>query len=56
MDTSIMNTIMAYIVDFIVVVILLGFVLSGAKKGFITCLFGFISTIAAGFLAFSFAT
>ena len=53
---NIMNTIMAYIVDIIVVGVLLFFVLSGAKKGFITCLFGFISTIAAGFLAFSFAT
>lgn len=53
---GILNTIMAYIVDIIVVGILLFFVLSGAKKGFITCLFGFISTIAAGFLAFSFAT
>ena len=56
MEMGILNTIMAYIVDIIVVGILLFFVLSGAKKGFITCLFGFVSTIAAGFLAFSFAT
>lgn len=56
MEMGILNTIMAYIVDIIVVGILLYFVLSGAKKGFITCLFGFISTIAAGFLSFSFAT
>lgn len=56
MEMGILNTIMAYIVDIIVVGILLYFVLSGAKKGFITCLFGFVSTIAAGFLAFSFAT
>ena len=56
MEMGILNTIMAYIVDISVVGILLYFVLSGAKQGFITCLFGFISTIAAGFLSFSFAT
>ena len=48
--------IMAYLVDIVIAVIMLIFVLKGAKKGFITCLFGFISTLVAIFIAFSCAT
>ena len=50
-----MNTIMPYLVDIVLVAILALFMFVCAKKGFITCLFGFISTIAAVVLAFSFA-
>lgn len=48
--------VMPFIVDIIVVAIMLLFVFICAKKGFVTCFFGFISTIAALFVAFSFAT
>lgn len=48
--------IMPYIVDIIVVALMLLFVFICAKKGFITCFFGFISTIGALFVAFSFAS
>ena len=44
-----------YIADAVVAVIMLVFVLVCAKKGFITCFFGFISTILALFIAVSFA-
>ena len=44
-----------YLVDAIVVVIMLFFIFSCAKRGFINCFFGFISTIAALFLAISLA-
>lgn len=43
------------IVDAIVAVVMLLFVLISAKKGFITCFFGFISTLLALFIAVSFA-
>ncbi len=43
------------IVDVIVAVVMLGFVLGSAKKGFITCLFGFVSTLLALFIAVSLA-
>ena len=39
-----MNTIMPYLVDIVLVAILAIFMFVCAKKGFITCLFGFIST------------
>lgn len=48
--------IMPYIVDIIVLALMLLFVFICAKKGFITCFFGFISTIGALFVAFSFAS
>ncbi len=44
-----------YIADAIVMVVMLLFVFRCAKKGFITCFFGFISTILALFIAVSFA-
>jgi len=44
-----------YVVDIIVVAIMLIFVFVCAKRGFINCFFGFISTIAALFLAVSLA-
>lgn len=48
--------VMPYIVDIIVVAIMLLFVFICAKKGFVTCFFGFISTIGALFVAFTFAS
>lgn len=48
--------IMAYAVDIVIAIVMLIFVIRGAKKGFITCLFGFISTIVALVIAFSCAT
>lgn len=48
--------VMPYIADIVVAVVLLIFVLSCAKKGFITCLFGFLSTIVALFAAFTLAS
>ena len=44
-----------YLVDVIVVAIMLIFAVMSAKRGFINCFFGFISTIAALFLAVSMA-
>lgn len=44
-----------YIVDAIVAGVMLLFVLICAKKGFITCFFGFVSTLLALFIAVSFA-
>lgn len=41
-----------YIIDILVVVVILGVAFVSAKKGFIECLFGFISTIVAIILAF----
>ena len=46
----------AYLVDIVIAIVVFIGVLKGAKKGFITCLFGFISTIVALIAAFSFAT
>ncbi len=43
------------IVDIAVVVLMISFVAGGANKGFITCLFGFVSTIVALFVAVSLA-
>lgn len=48
--------IMPYIVDIVIAVVMLIFVIGAAKKGFVNCLFGFISTIVALVAAFSFAT
>ena len=40
-----------YLVDIIVVVVLVGFALVCARKGFIECFFNFVSTVAAVFVA-----
>ena len=48
--------IMPYLVDIIVAAFIVVFTLLCAKKGFINCLFGFVSSILALVLAFSFAT
>ncbi len=42
-------------VDIIVIVVLAIFAIVGAKKGFVECFFGFVSTIVAIILAFSLA-
>lgn len=44
----------SFAVDGIIAFVLLAFALISAKKGFVECFFGFISTIAAIILAFSF--
>ncbi len=44
-----------YIADAIAIVIMLIFSVRAAKKGFVGCLFGFVSTIASAVIAFSFA-
>ena len=43
------------IVDSVVIVLMLLFVFQGSKKGFISCFFGFVSTLLALFVAVSFA-
>lgn len=50
-----MDTIMAYIVDIVILIVALIITIKGAKKGFVNCIFGFLSTILAIVLAFSFA-
>lgn len=45
----------AYLLDLVVVLFVVGFTFVCAKKGFIECFFGFISTIVAVVIAFSFA-
>ncbi len=47
---------MPFLADIIIVVIMAGFMISCAKKGFITCIFGLISTIVAIIAAVSFAS
>lgn len=42
-----------YVIDILVIVVILGVALISAKRGFIDCLFGFISTIVAIILAFA---
>jgi uncharacterized membrane protein required for colicin V production len=44
-----------YIADAIALVIMIVFSVRAAKKGFVGCLFGFVSTIASAVIAFSFA-
>ena len=41
-----------YVIDILVIVVILGVAVISAKRGFIDCLFGFISTIVAIVLAF----
>ena len=41
-----------YIIDILAVVVILGVAIVSAKRGFVDCLFGFISTIVAMLLAF----
>lgn len=48
-------TIMAYIVDAIIVIFAVIVTIRCAKRGFVNCIFGFLSTILAITLAFSFA-
>ncbi len=50
-----MEKIMAYIVDIVILIVALVITVRSAKKGFINCIFGFLSTILAILLAFSFA-
>lgn len=50
-----METIMAYIVDIVILIVALILTIKSAKKGFVNCIFGFLSTILAIVLAFSFA-
>ena len=45
----------AYLLDVFVFIFLLGFAIVCARKGFVECFFGFVSTIVAMILAFTFA-
>lgn len=49
------ETIMAYAVDIIIVIVALIITIKCAKRGFVNCIFGFLATILAIVLAFSFA-
>lgn len=48
--------IMAYAVDIVIVAFFVIFTMSSAKKGFVNCFFGFVTTILAVILAFNLAT
>ena len=56
MNTILSAGIMPYLVDIVVLVFIVLFTLRCAKKGFVDCLFGFISGIASIVIAFSFAS
>ena len=56
MYTLLAAGVMPYLVDIVVLAFIVLFTLFCAKKGFVNCLFGFISSIASIVIAFSFAS
>lgn len=55
MFSNFLATTTHYIADAVALVIIILFSVRAAKKGFVGCLFGFVSTIASAVIAFSFA-
>ena len=54
MQSSLLASSAVYIIDALVVIVVLIFAVKGAKKGFVDCLFGIISTLGAIVIALLF--